>query len=74
MDKGFTVPKWVGADSLAENTPKCICPSPKVWDFNEKRIHWASLVRDRNQKITSISRELKSEKFLIILETIKLVK
>ena len=60
MDKGFTVPKWAGADSFAENTPKFICPSPKVWDFNEKRLHWASLVRDRNQKITSISIESES--------------
>ena len=35
MDKGFTVPKWVGADSLAENTPKCpIClPKPKSAGF-----------------------------------------
>ena len=23
-----------------------VCPSPKVWDFNEKRLHWASVVRD----------------------------
>ena len=37
MDKGFTVPKWAGADSFAENTPKFICPSPKVWDFDEKK-------------------------------------
>ena len=22
-----------------------VCPSPKVWDFNEKRLHWASVVR-----------------------------
>ena len=45
MDKGFTVPKWSGADSFAENAPKFICPSPKVWNFNEKRLHWASVVR-----------------------------
>ena len=44
MDKGFTVPK-MGADSLAENTPNApylsgqfVCPSPKVLDFNEKRL------------------------------------
>ena len=46
MDKGLTVPK-MGADKLAENTPnapKLICPSPKVWDFDEKRIHCASVV------------------------------
>ena len=42
----------IGADSSAENTPntpECICqivcPSPKVWDIDEKRLHWASVVR-----------------------------
>ena len=42
----------IGADSSAENTPlphnlsvKFVCPSPKVLDFNEKRLHWASVVR-----------------------------
>ena len=42
----------MGADKLAENTPNAqnlsaqfVCPSPKVWDFNEKRLHWASVVR-----------------------------
>jgi hypothetical protein len=37
MDKGLTVPK------SAENTPKLfaqiVCPSPKVWDFDEKSLH-----------------------------------
>ena len=28
----------MGADKSAENTPK-------VWDFDEKRLHWASVVR-----------------------------
>ena len=39
----------MGADSLTQNTPnhlKFICPSPNVWDFNEKRLHWASVVGD----------------------------
>ena len=42
----------MGADKLAENTPndpKFIClnclPRPKVWDFDEKRLHWAPVVR-----------------------------
>ena len=51
MDKeGLTVPKWV-----LINWPKIpqmpqklsaqiVCPSPKVWDFEEKRLHWASVV------------------------------
>ena len=41
MDKGLTVPKWVLINCL---------PNPKVWDFEEKRLHWASVVRDRNHK------------------------
>ena len=39
----------MGVDSLAENSPndpKFICPSPKVLDFNDKRLHWAFVVSD----------------------------
>ena len=25
--------------------PKIVCPNPKVWDFDENRLHWASVVR-----------------------------
>ena len=32
----------MAADKLPENTPKFICP--KVWDFDEKRLYWASVV------------------------------
>ena len=35
-------------DSLAENTtnaPESICPIPKVLDFNDKRLHWTSVIR-----------------------------
>ena len=50
MDKGLTVSKWV-----LINWPKIlqmpqslsvliVCPSPKVKDFDEKRLHWASVV------------------------------
>jgi hypothetical protein len=32
----------MGADKLAENTPNLsaqnVCPKPKVWDFDEKRL------------------------------------
>ena len=44
MDKGLSVPKW------AENTTKCpkhYLPKPKVWDFDENRLHWAFVVRAR---------------------------
>ena len=40
----------MGADKSAKNTPnapKFICPSPKVWDFDEKRLHRASVVCGR---------------------------
>ena len=43
----------MGADSLAENTQNAtefICPSPKVLDFNEKMLHWASEVHGLNYK------------------------
>ena len=47
MDKVLTVPK-----RLMKNLPKVpqmpqnlsaqsVCLSPKVWDFDEKRLHWA---------------------------------
>ena len=51
MDKGLIAAKW-----MLINRPKIpqrpknlsaqfVCPSPKVWDFDEKRLHWASVVR-----------------------------
>ena len=51
MDNGLIVPKWVLINHL--KTPQIpqnlsaqiVCLSPKVWDFNEKRLHWASVVR-----------------------------
>ena len=52
MDKGLTVPKWVLINRLKipqmpQNlSAKIVCPSPKVWDFDEKRLHWASVVRE----------------------------
>jgi hypothetical protein len=34
---------------MPKNLPaQIVCPSPKVWDFNEKRLHWASVVCDEN--------------------------
>ena len=49
MDKGLTVPKWVLINWLkVHQMPQKLfaCPSPKVLDFNEKRLHRASVVRD----------------------------
>ena len=51
MDKGLTVPKWVlinqpKVPQMPQNlSAQIFCPSPKVWYFDEKRLHWASVVR-----------------------------
>jgi hypothetical protein len=48
MDKGLTVPKWVPIvwPKMPQNlSVQFVCPFPKVLDFNEKRLHWASEVR-----------------------------
>ena len=51
MDEGLTVPKWVLINrpkipQMPQNfSAQFIFPSPKVWDFNEKRLHRASIVR-----------------------------
>ena len=52
MDKGLTVPKWVLINwpkipQMPQNlSAQIVCPTPKVWDVDEKRLHWASVVRD----------------------------
>ena len=44
MDKGFTVPKWVliirpKIPQMPQNLSlQFVCPRPKVWDFNEKKL------------------------------------
>ena len=51
MDKGLTLPKWalINWPKIPQMHQKLsaqiVCPSPIVWDFNEKRLHWASVVR-----------------------------
>ena len=55
MNKGLTVLKWVlFVFQLVQKKPKFIYPSQIVWDFNEKRLHWASVVRvlDEGRKDT----------------------
>ena len=50
MDKGLVVPKWVLINGpkipqMPQNlSAQIVFPSPKVWDFDEKRLHWASVV------------------------------
>ena len=56
MDKGLTVPKWVlinrpKISKMPQNlSAQIVCPSPKVWDFDEKKVHWASVVRGLNKQ------------------------
>ena len=50
MDMGLTVPKWVliiwpKIPQMPQNlSAQFVCQSPKGLDFNEKRLHWASVV------------------------------
>ena len=61
MDKELTVPKWVlinlpKVPQMPQNlSAPIVCPSPKVWHFDEKVLHWASVVRDL---ATCISRRI----------------
>ena len=54
MDKGLSVPKWVlivwpKIPQMPQNlSDQFVGPSPKVWGFNEKRLHWASVVREQD--------------------------
>ena len=49
--QGLTVPKWVLINCLKiPQLPhnlfaQIVCPSPNVWDFDEKMLHWVSVVR-----------------------------
>ena len=54
MDKRLKVRKWVLIDQpkipqMPQNlSAQIFCPSPKVWDFDEKILHQASVVRGQN--------------------------
>ena len=51
MDKELTVPKWVvivraKIPQMPQSlSAQFVCPTPKVLDFNEMMMHWASVVR-----------------------------
>ena len=52
--KWLTVPKWVLIvwPKMPQNSSaQFVCPSPKVLDFNAKRLHWTPLVRVVFQEI-----------------------
>ena len=52
MDKGLTVPKWVliNRPKIPKRPkiylPKLSAQAQKFWDFDEKSLRWASVVRD----------------------------
>ena len=49
----------MGADKSAENaqnlSAQIVCPSPKVWNFDEKRLHWASVVRAQQENFAGVT-------------------
>ena len=53
MDKGLTVPKWAminWPEIPQDSSAQIVCPSPKVWDSDEKiGFNWASVVRGSGQ-------------------------
>ena len=56
---GKTVPKWVLINrpkipQMPQNlSAQIVYASPKVWDFDEKRLHWTSVVRAIQYTISS---------------------
>ena len=54
MDRGLTVPKWVLINwpKIPQMPPnlsaQIVCLSPKVWNFDVRRLYLASVVRDMN--------------------------
>ena len=73
MDKGLTVPKWMLINcpkilQMSQNlSAQIVCPSPKVWYFDVKRLHRASVVlgpgknRARNSKHLQRAAELSKD-------------
>jgi hypothetical protein len=57
INKGLTLPKWVlivwlKIPQMLQNlSAQFVCPSPKVLDFNEKMLHWVSIVRGIVNKV-----------------------
>ena len=50
MDKGLTLPKWVLIIQPKIPQMSQHLSAQEVLDFNEKRLHWASVVRVRHNK------------------------
>ena len=62
MDKEHTVPKWglIVRPKLPQMPPNIsaqfVCPSPNVLNIVEKRLHWASVVRGKEDLVMSVSK------------------
>ena len=55
MDKGLTIPKWPKIPQMPQNlSAQFVCPSPKVWDCNEKKLHQVSVVRGQSHQGVSL--------------------
>ena len=61
IDKGLTVPKWVlinqpKVPQMPQNlSAQIVCPSQKDQDFDEKSLHWVSVVCDINHMVVESS-------------------
>jgi hypothetical protein len=45
----------MGADKSDKKfSAQILCPSPKVWDFDERRLHWVSVVRGANNHTSTL--------------------
>ena len=75
LDKGLTVPKWVLINQpkipqMPQNlSAQFVCP--KVWDFDEKRLHWASVVRVRDLRVLKIVIELMLSSNIMITQHVR---
>ena len=70
MDKRLTVSKWVLINwSKIPQCPKklsdqIVCPSPKVWDFDESRLHWASVVQGYDDMMDFLEKNIQMCKYI----------
>ena len=74
MDKGLTAPKWalivwLKIPQMPQNlSDQFVFPSSKVWDFNEKRLHWSSVVSVTKKRV--LRRKSGSEGGLHVIQSV----
>ena len=60
IDMGLAVPKWVLINQpkmpkMPKNlSAQFVCQSQNFWDFDERGLHWASVVRAKPYVVNSI--------------------